>query len=608
MLHFFNNFVVKYRQLFFPLNMKMTNNRWSAILKGANRFVSLVFQPISHCRTLFFFLLLMVYTIKIADNLTGTGTDAFLSTLLPIFDCYLLCLFSYGLKKIRLGFVIPIIATTILFSELFTIFFYHSNFTIYVILLLFETNSKESSEFINAALTQWSTWYAVMLTMGMAVLSILFSKLSRRQFTGRRAIICLGTALILWSGIRQISAYYKLTKCFSSASTTVCNDPHYRPHLNTPFVRLAYGVAYNMASSAELDVLAESVEATQVDSCSYRCPLIVLVIGESYNKHHSQLYGYDLPTTPRLLKKRDEGSLIVYNDAVTPYNFTSNAFKYMFSTWDDEGNDDWTQHTLFPAIFKKAGYEVDFYTNQFAMEQTNVWDYTGGTIFNHAQLSDLQFSSRNSSVFTYDGMLIDQIPSADELAAKPTLLIVHLEGQHVKYDKKYPAEFARFNPEDEKTPYGGELGKQTAAHYDNATYYNDYIVDSVFNMVREKDAIAIYLSDHGEEAYDWRNQYERTNEGTLYPEVAHYQYEIPFMFFMTDSFRVNHPDVAEAVKTSADRRFFSCDLPHLLIYLGGISTPEYKEKRNILSPKYDLNRKRIIRNDVNYDELIEAGL
>ena len=566
-----------------------------------------ILRPVSNCRTLFFFMLLMVYTIKVADNLTGSGTDAFLSTLLPIFDCYLLCLLSSWLKKIRLGFVIPILVTTVLFGELFTIFFYHSNFTVYVILLLFETNSNESTEFVSAALTQWSTWYAVLLTAAMAVLAVLLSRLSRRSFPCRKVVVLLGMALIVWSGIRQLSAYYKLAKCFGSASTTVCNDPHYRPHLNTPFVRLAYGIAYNMASSAELDVLAQSVEATRVDSCSYRCPLIVLVIGESYNKHHSPLYEPDyLPTTPRLLKQRDEGRLFVYNDAVTPYNFTSNAFKYMFSTWDDEGGDDWTQHTLFPAVFKKAGYTVDFYTNQFAMEQTNVWDYTGGTIFNHHGLSELQFSRRNASVFPYDGMLIEQIPPLDSLTAKPTLLIVHLEGQHVKYDRKYPKAFERFKPEDEQTPFGGELGKQTAAHYDNATHYNDYIVDSIFNMVRASDAIGIYLSDHGEEAYDWRDKYERTNEGTLYPEVARYQYEIPFMFFMTDTFQLRHSDIANDVKTSTDRRFFSCDLPHLLFYLGGISTPEYIEKRNILSPQYDLNRKRIIRNDVDYDELMKA--
>ncbi len=576
---------------------------WS--LTGFQWVMSRVLRPINDCRMLMIFMLLMAYAITIAGNITGARTDPFLSTLLPIFDCYLFCLLSHGLKKIRLGFIVPVLVTIILFSELFTIFFYHSNFTIYVVLLLFETNTQESGEFVHAALSVPSTWYAALLTVLIAFVSYLLARWSHRQFLMKKAVVFLSFALIVWSGIRQLSAYSKLARCFSTASTSVCNNPRYTPHLNTPFIRLAYGIAYNMASSAELDVLEETVRKTEVDSCEYRCPLIVLVIGESYNKHHTPLYEPDyLPTTPRLIRQRDKGRLVVFSDAVTPYNFTSNAFKFMFTTWDDEADDEWTQHTLFPAIFKKAGYQVNFYSNQFTMNQNNSWDLAGGTIFNQHGLSDLQFSHRNDVVYPYDGELIAQIPPVDSLIARPTLLIVHLEGQHVAYEKKYPSAFARFKAADEKTPFGGEHGRQTAAHYDNATYYNDFIVDSVFNMVRHTDAIALYLSDHGEEAYDWRDKYERTNENTLYPEVAHYQYEIPLMFFMTDSFQVRHPEIVDAVKRAADLRFLSSDLPHVLLGLAGIRCREYLDHRNILSPNYDKNRKRIIRNDVDYDEVI----
>ena len=57
-----------------------------------------------------------------------------------------------------------------------------------------------------------------------------------------------------------------------------------------------------------------------------------------------------------LMQQQEKGNLVVYTDAVAPFNFTSNAFKYMFSTWDEESGDEWTRHTLFPAVFKKAGF------------------------------------------------------------------------------------------------------------------------------------------------------------------------------------------------------------------------------------------------------------
>ena len=246
-------------------------------------------------RTLMIFSVLMCYVITLTSNLAGTWTDPFLSFLLPLFDCYLLSVLAGILKKIRLGFLVSILVVAVLFAELFTVFFYHTNFTIYVVLLLFETNTQESTEFVHAALTHPGIWYAVATTGLTGVVARWLARLSRKPLqAGKvrygRMLAFVAFALIAWSGVRQMSAYYKLFRCFTSASTTVCNDVHYIPHLNTPFVRLAYGAAYNMASTAELDVLERSVAATTVDSCSYRCPLIVLVIGESYNKHHSPLY------------------------------------------------------------------------------------------------------------------------------------------------------------------------------------------------------------------------------------------------------------------------------------------------------------------------------
>ena len=559
----------------------------------------------SASRTLLFFSLLMCYIITLTSNLIGTETDWFLSFLLPIFDCWLLSLLAGLLNKIKLGIVVTVLVVAILFSELLTVFFYHSNFTIYVVLLLFETNVGESTEFIHAALAHPGSWYAVTITILTGVAACYLARYSRKPFKYKKALAFMAFALVVWSGIRQVSAYYKLFRCFSSASTTVCNDTRYIPHLNTPFVRLAYGAAFNIAASAELDVLEATVAATTVDSCSYRCPLIVLVIGESFNKHHTPLYekGY-LPTTPLLMQQQEKGNLVVYTDAVAPFNFTSNAFKYMFSTWDEESGDEWTGHTLFPAVFKKAGYCVDFFTNQFAMAQTDMWDFAGGTIFNHHGLSELQFTHRNPDIFDYDGELLHELPPTDSLTAHPTLLIVHLRGQHVKYDNRYPQAYAKFTPNDEKTPFGGQTGREIAAHYDNATLYNDAVVNTVFEMLKNTDGIGIYLSDHGEEVYDWRDKYERTNERTITPEIARYQYEIPLMFYMSDSFKEHHPDVAEAVKTSADRPFISSDLCHLLFYLGGISIPDYQEKRNILSPQYDKTRKRIIGSSTDYDELM----
>ena len=44
-------------------------------------------------------------------------------------------------------------------------------------------------------------------------------------------------------------------------------------------------------------------------------------------------------------------------------------------------------------------------------------------------------------------------------------------------------------------------------------------------------------------------------------------------------------------------------LPHLLLYLAGISTPDYHPEYNLISPQYDEMRPRILKGYCDYDKL-----
>lgn len=56
---------------------------------------------------------------------------------------------------------------------------------------------------------------------------------------------------------------------------------------------------------------------------------IIIVIGESASRKHHSIYGYYLPTTPFLEKKKNE--IIVFNDVTSTYSTTSESMK-MFMT------------------------------------------------------------------------------------------------------------------------------------------------------------------------------------------------------------------------------------------------------------------------------------
>jgi heptose-I-phosphate ethanolaminephosphotransferase len=44
-------------------------------------------------------------------------------------------------------------------------------------------------------------------------------------------------------------------------------------------------------------------------------------------------------------------------------------------------------------------------------------------------------------------------------------------------------------------------------------------------------------------------------------------------------------------------------LPHLLLYFGGISTPLYRPEYNVVNPKYNQKRPRILKGETDYNKL-----
>ena len=178
-------------------------------------------------------------------------------------------------------------------------------------------------------------------------------------------------------------------------------------------------------------------------------------------------------------------------------------------------------------------------------------------------------------------------------------------GQHEDYRERYPESYNHFTADSIRNPYTDEKGRQIVAEYDNATLYNDAVVTNLLQKYSSQDVVAIYLSDHGEEIYDWRNSCYRTNSDQMTPEIARYQYEIPLLFYVSDSYKANHPDLLGEIQTAQHKPFIATLLPFALFHLAGISHADYKPSLDILSPEYDESYPRIIREDVSYDELMK---
>ena len=426
-------------------------------------------------------------------------------------DIYIVCaLLMLIPKKIRIWVkaLLYVFLYGLALVDMFCYERFESTLTPTMLMLAMETTSQEAKEFL-AGYLSWDTvktnvgWILLLMAVHVVwtFVRLLAKKMSRRILLPKlhesvyiipKLLIGLLTAWCLYSAISQTwnnkMAIRRLFACETIGQVEHELNKKDKANLYIPVYRLAFGLYANGLADTQIDQLEVTSDKIQVDSCSYRVPNIVLVIGESYNKHHSQLYGYDKATTPRQMALEAEGSLVKYTDVVSTWNLTSFVFKHLFSLYAVGDSGEWCDQPLFPEVFRKAGYHVTFVTNQFEPKAKDaVYDFSGGFFLNDPELSQRQFDSHNTKTHRFDDGVIkeyDEIKRKEESGkwkeispAKGNLVILHLMGSHVDYRARYPQKTNTvFTPQMYNRPELSDQQKQILAHYDNSLRYNDSIV------------------------------------------------------------------------------------------------------------------------------------
>ena len=503
---------------------------------------------------------------------------------------------------------------------------FESTLTPTMLMLALETTGQEAREFLSGYLS----WDIVKTGVGWIVLlivvhtlwtigrifakrmskRIILPKVHESVYTIPKLLIGLLTAWCLYSSISQTwankMAIRQLFACDTIGQVEHELNKKDKANLYIPVYRLAFGLYANGLADTQIDQLKAASDKIQVDSCSYRVPTIVLIIGESYNKYHSQLYGYNKATTPRQVALEAEGSLVKFTDVVSTWNLTSFVFKHMMSLYAVGDSGEWCDQPLFPEVFRKAGYHVTFVTNQFEPKAKDaVYDFSGGFFLNDPELSQRQFDSHNTKTHRFDDGVIKEYDALKDSTIKHNLVILHLMGSHVDYRARYPQKTNTvFTPQMYNRPELSDQQKQILAHYDNSLRYNDSIVAVVTQRFIDKDAVVIYMPDHGEEIFDDSPyMYGRMHSANIDYRLARNEMEIPFWIWGSPLYRENHPYGWMAIQNAKDRPLMIDALPHLLMYLGGISSPLYREELNVISPKYDEKRPRILKGETDYNTL-----
>jgi heptose-I-phosphate ethanolaminephosphotransferase len=288
----------------------------------------------------------------------------------------------------------------------------------------------------------------------------------------------------------------------------------------------------------------------------------------------------------------------VYDNFIAQWNLTYDVFKNLLSTHCANDSEEWHQYPLFTTLFKNAGYNVTFISNQFITSSDTYSDFQENILLNDTRMSKAQFDSRNDKRFNYDGEMLDEYKGFGDSKKKGNLTIIHLMGQHIAFGERYPKEWEHFTAA--MYPHLPEDEANIVAQYDNATLYNDYVLSRIIEEFKEKDAIIIHMSDHGERSGIRGNGYGR--DFTLSSESIEEQYEVPFWIFMTKEYVKKHPAIAEEIADSRNKPLCTDNIAHLMLSLAGIKTPYYNARYNPLSADFDSTQHRLIWERFDYDK------
>ena len=620
-------------------------------MKKIENLLARAFTPIRVNFAFFVFMFLLGYACTQLEvpNKKGYGPYA-LAPIEMFLDIYVVCLIlSFIPIKIRrwIRATMYAILYPVSIIDMYCFVRFGSTLTPTMLLLVGETNSSEASEFFSTYL-DWSLLLTpigliLLLMLAHIVCNIIAARRKthpavRHKLTGRlgriykklspsdKAKVSIGAAAGGILGVLSLILLYNgYTETINNKIATVrlmsyknIGDVEHeltkkdRANLYLPIYRLAFSVYANKLTAKQVDKLIAGIKDVTVDTCTFRSQHIVFVIGESYNKHHSQLYGYNHETTPRQVALHKKGNLIPFTDVIAPFNLTSFVFKNIFSVHAVGDKGDWCDDPLFPELFRRAGYRVAFITNQFLPQAKEaVYDFSGGFFLNNPILSKAQFDVRNTKLYKFDAGVIrdyDQIVKKDieQNPDVPRLTILHLKGQHTNYHDRFPKDRKHFNEKDYKKdwPEMSKRCRMLLADYDNATLYNDSIISEVIKRFEDEDAIVVYMSDHGEEAFgDGMEIFGRNHSATIDFRLAHEEYEIPMWIWYSNEYAKKHPDIVKQVKEACHRPFMTDNISQVLLYLAGIKSTHYRDDYNVLSDEYNTQRPRIIKNSVNYDEL-----
>ncbi|MGP1464248.1 MAG: phosphoethanolamine transferase [Prevotella koreensis] len=518
-----------------------------------------------------------------SDDFNVQSCDLYL-----VLDISILIMLSLGLfnkplfLKKGLKTLWYIILTLSFVIRKFLLYEFGMDFSPAVFSLISETNPTESNGFLETfvfnfvGLRYLGLFFLIILSI--IVVEILWKKLRKKRFKvrlNRRVMgLCfyfVGIYLCIMSvfNIMQVG-YLEKTSSQNTASG-----------LYFAYLHFSKNKVYSHKFLSDMSYYYKTPAETNKDSLN-----LVFVVGESFIKSHAQVYGYFLPTMPYMQKEVEKGNLFVFKDLISSFNGTTRSLMNALCLNVLSDGKEWYESCYWPLLMKKTGYNVYMWDNQKEGDKR----IQGAFHEMYApSIIRLCYTKTNAKSSQWDDFIVKNFEEENIDLSALNFVYFHLQGQHVPFNYRYPKERAKFAPKhyNRKESWITNDILKSISDYDNSILYNDYVLHLITDCFRNTNAIVVFVSDHGEEVYDYRNKEGRTAmDENDKSNFAHSQYDIPFLVWISDKVKQRNPELCECLASSVEKPYSLDRIGHFIIGMAGIKTKYYSAEDDILSSQF----------------------
>jgi len=448
---------------------------------------------------------------------------------------------------------------------------YRQEFSQSVLFIAFESNPAEASEYIGNYFAWWMIPGALVYSAGAWWLWRRLRPLAMPRPTAWGIAILIAALVFLPATLKTAR---KRALTMPDVSEAIMN----RMEPAVPW-QFAFGLVKYETQLAQMQSLLEQNQrippvANLVDAHAGLPATLVLVIGESTNRQHMSLYGYARDTSPRLTAMREQ--LTIFNEVVASRPYTIETLQQALTFADQENPDLYLSRPSLMNIMKQAGYKTYWITNQQTLTKRNTM------LTNFSEQTDEQIylnHSRSQNSYQFDGNVLDPFAKILDDGAERRFIVVHLLGAHMRYEYRYPEEFAVF--QDARGLPGWVTDKHLAMinHYDNAVRYNDHVVASLIERLDDKGgrSLLLYFADHGEDVYDTPNHdFIGRNEARPTPAM----YTVPFLLWRSPEWKAAYP---RQFGGQTERPYQTAHLIHTWADLVGLRFDDYDPTKSVVN-------------------------